>query len=409
MGLMNRIKVLVLLTLCLFVLMLLVSPQFTGWFVDTFNIDIGIRQGTQGCLHDINDTGDVNFGGQKSFYFHIENCGNQVMNGTINLVIANIIGTVHEVNSSYYSLDPMETFIFNYTWVTTGQPAGNYFAYAKDNYTNETVQLNITFSVKEGGVPDEPGGPGGAPGAPIIRYANFTVDAPANITAYSGSNQTVLIRVTNNGQVTITDLLLRIIQGGVPIDTAPVYPLSIAVNSSVLFLVEIDARGMKAGEYEMLWEVAGGGVLKSGTIRIDVIESSDEIECRESIVYYLEIMDTLKEQVDEAEARNMNVSYAKQLLDEITYELVAAQTYYKIESHGDCVDRMDTVRDKVRIVVDEIAKVTREPTVLVFPVSYQVVLWSVVVVVLVMVLFILFRFMRKRIKRTKLSLPRKWS
>lgn len=249
MGLMNRIKVLVLLTLSIIVLMLLVSPQFTGWFVDTFNIDIGIRQGVQGCLHDINDTGDVVAGGQKFFSFHLENCGNQVMNGTINLIIANATGAVHEVNSSYYNLDPMETFIFNYTWNTVGQSSGNYFVYAKDNYTNETIQLNTTFSVAAAEAPPGPsGGPGGAPGAPIIRYANFTVDAPANVTAYSGSNQTILFRVTNNGQVTITDLLLRIIQGGVPIDTAPVYPLSIAVNSSVLFLVEIDARGIRAGE-----------------------------------------------------------------------------------------------------------------------------------------------------------------
>ena len=59
MELRRRIKALVLLSLSLFVILFLVSPQFTGFLIDSMKINVGISMSSQGCMYFLNEQSEI--------------------------------------------------------------------------------------------------------------------------------------------------------------------------------------------------------------------------------------------------------------------------------------------------------------------------------------------------------------
>ena len=415
MELRSRLKVLVLLSLSIFLILFFVSPPFTGWIVSTLKIDVGISMTAQGCMYFINGTGDVYENEEKMFSIYLENCGNQVLNGNISLVISNSSGIVNETNSSNYTIDVFEYFIFNYTWIAS-HPVGEYTAVAKDNYTGETIEINTTFFINSTAPPPPPyvpPGPGGGAPSVQIRTLNFSVEVPDRVEIFKDANQVFLLKVTNNGEFTLNNVSLRISQRNVTFYTAPESAPMLLINSSLLFYVDIDATGIDLGEYHLVWEVTATGIKKTGIVTIAVIPTTLEKECSDSILYYLGVMDILKEQIDSAEREGKNVTRLRELFDETTYDLIAAQTFYRIESHQECIERVDVIKGNVKTMVIELARISPEAVILTLPVVYQMVIWSIVALVLILVLLFVLRWLieynKQRGRRLRLISPRRWT
>jgi hypothetical protein len=92
---------------------------------------------------------------------------------------------------------------------------------------------------------------------------------------------------------------------------------------------------------------------------------------------------------------------------------MAAQTYNEIYEYGKCVDRIGIVRKNMEIIVMELANARTVPLLVILPLIYQVITWSLLSLILVMVAIILARRLFKRyrhhIRRSRLVLPKDWN
>jgi hypothetical protein len=440
-------KVLVFVALVLIGFVMIISPDFTGWVVDTLNITIGVASGTQGCISVRIDTPD----GNGSFVIrenetlirtYVENCGNTELNGTVNVRIFNYFGAgINESNSTPYSLNPLEIFNYNYTWNVTA-PIGTYFIIVKDNYTSETAVSNTTFYVTacvpgsfrcNGDVlefcnfdwefhenciygcsngaclPPPPPILGPFPPAPLT---SMKVEVLRSIDIPQRSNKTFLIRVVNDGQATLHNITLKMKHENLTVETLPEDFPEIAPGYSALFLAEIGAYDIELGDYLVYWTVSATEDSESGYIIVTVKMSHEQEKCEESLRYYLDIMDKLKEQINEVESQGKNVSRARDLFDETMYELFAAQTFHEIGSYQKCVDRVTVAEANIREIVLELSRAKPIPVLVMITLLYQAVYWTAIALIITFVTLLVIRKLIGKIrhnrKHSRLMMPKTW-
>jgi hypothetical protein len=404
-------KKLVLLSVSIIVVLFLASPQFTGWLVDTLDINISILPEVRGCLSLVENLTWVYQNSPLTIPAKLENCGSTLLNGTMFLTINSSDDVVvNETNSTLYSISTIESFFFNFTW-TASQPPGLYYVNIRDNYTNETSEINASFYILQ--PPPEPGQPRpGISHPPVQRFIDFSVDVPQDVTVYRGSNQTLLMKVRNTGNYTIGNLSIMIAQRNFSIRSVPEFA-SLQVNASVFFFVEIDASKAGAGYYQLLWVAVGDSVNKSGYITVNVVSVEAGTECRQSVSYYIGVMDKLKEQIFLLASEGKNVTLARQYFDETMFDLMTAQTYYQIGSNKDCIDRMGLVMKGIERIVVELARAKTEPLLLILPLIYEALLWSLVTIIAVILIAAAARrvmaYRHQRTRSSRLILPKKWS
>ena len=289
-------------------------------------------------------------------------------------------------------------------------PPGTYYVSAKDNYTGETIQINSSFAVPAPVVPEVPGpsGPGGA----YVQKQDFSVEAPDSVSLYTGTNRSFLIKVTNTGEATLRRLTLIVSQTGIGARSTPA-TTDLDTNSSVFFFVEVDAAETMEGQYELEWNVFTGLLNRTGTVHVVVMPYMLRDECLGSVTYYMGIMEKLRDQLLALEMEGRNVSYARQLYEDAMYNLMAAQTYGEIDDYESCVDRMSHVTRNIEIIVVELAHAKTEPLLVILPVIYQVVAWSLASVVVAIVLIIavrrLLRHYNHHIRKSRFVLPKDWN
>ena len=407
MGNKKGLRILILLSVTLFLIIFFATPEFTGWFVDTLRIEVDILPEIQGCLYFINQTDQVTQNDQASFYVRLENCGSEQLNGTLYFIINDSSNlTVDEINSTEYSMNTIESFIYNLVW-TASEPPGTYYITIRDNYTNSTTEINTSFFI----LPAPPVKRTGTWAAPTL-VLNFSVEVPQKLTIYKDTKTVFLIKVTNNGDSVLNNLNLLLVQDEISVRGSPENISLLNVNSSIIFFVEIDAAEVNAGSYLLFWEVFAGNLKKNDYITIDVITATTEDECRDSFPYYIEIMDVLKEEINKAQNEGKNVTHIRQIFEETMYELLTAETFYKIESYQECINRISIVKLNIEMMVIELSRAKPEPIMLLLPLIYDMILWSIIAVLMVISTILLLRKLRKysqeRKMRSRFVLPKSW-
>jgi hypothetical protein len=383
-------------------LALLLSPPFTGWITEKLRMDIGIESQDSACLYFIEaPEGDVIQDSRSNLTVEISNCGSTDLDGKLVVEIMNSLAqTVDYINSSNYSLNPSQYFILNTTWVVT-PPLGNYTIYARDqNYNaNDTNEINQSFEIKcllgtykcfgndlrycsgmtswsyyttcvhlcinrtcvEGpGAPVEPEPPGG-PGGPGLM-PKIDLEHSEYIEVPLDSEKTILIKVINNGTAVLSNILFSVSSEEVSVEAPDMVIERLSPNSSAFFIFDVNTAGSAIGNYTVDFEVKSNRASVSGRITIGVIAPYDDrTACENMIFYYVDMLDTMNQEVKSLELRDLNLSELKDLMAEAADEIEAAKQYLRLGVYSNCINLTDSLREKIERIAEIIViTITKE-------------------------------------------------
>jgi hypothetical protein len=415
--------------LIIVLLAFLLSPPFTGWITNIFRMDIGIESQDSACLYFIEAPGSVVIqDSQVNLTVEVSNCGSTDLDGKLVLEIVNSLNqTVDYINSSNYSLSPSQYYIFNTTW-TASPPLGNYTIYARDqNYNaNDTNQINESFEIRcspgalkcfgneirmcsgstswiyhttcgylcqNGACVSSPG----APAEPEVVSGGPTF-IPRMVLEYSeymeivqGTEQTVLIKVFNNGTAVFSNVSLSASSPGVTVDVPDMIIERLSPNSSVFFIFTVNTLGSVLGNHTVDFVVKSSQTSTSGRIAIDVVlPYSDRDSCENMISYYIDMIDTMNQEAKSIESRGMDVSDLRGLIAEATNEIEAAKAYLRLGVYSSCINLTDSLMEKIERIADIIVTIiTKEeagrPVVAQPGIPYWVYLIIVIILLVVLV------------------------
>jgi len=378
----------------------LLSPAFTGWFTNVMRMDIGIGSQDRACLYFIESPGsNIIQDSDVNLTVEISNCGSTDLDGKVVIEIVDSLNrTVDYLNSSNYSLNPSQYYIFNTTWTANPSP-GDYVIYAWDqNYNaNDTNRINQSFEVRcllgtykcfgnelrycdnqtswdyyttcsyactSGACvsgPGAPSEPGVTPGGPIL-IARMDLEHDEHVEVPMDSEYTVLIKVINNGTAVLYNISLSASYDGIGIESPDMVIERLSPNSSAFFVLDVNTTGSALGNHTLDFEVRSVQDSASGRIIIDVVSPYDDrTACENMISYYLDMLDTMNQEAKIMELRGMNVSELKGLIAETANDIEAAKEYLRLGVYSKCVDLTPPIREKIERIAEIIVTIiTRE-------------------------------------------------
>ncbi|MHA2068061.1 MAG: hypothetical protein ACXABY_27185, partial [Candidatus Thorarchaeota archaeon] len=386
--------------LIIVLLALLLSPPFTGWWISrTLNMDIGIGSLDSACLYFIEPLeGDVIEASRSDLMVEISNCGSTDLDGKLVVEIMNSLAqTVDYINSSNYSLFPSQYYILNTTWIAN-LPLGNYTIYARDyNYNaNNTNEINQSFEIKCSSGTYKCFGDDlnycagrtrwayyttcnymcrnrscvASPGATIesVMISGGPTVTPRLDLEYSeyieipqGSEQTILIKVINNGTAVLSDIVLNVSSDGVGIDVPDMIIERLSPNSSAFFIFDVNTVGSVLGNYTVDFEVRSNMISVPGRIIINVRSPYDDrAACENMISYYVDMLDTMNQEVKSIELKGLNMSDLRDIMVEAADDIEAAKAYLRLGVYSKCIDLTDPLREKIERIAEIIVTIITE-------------------------------------------------
>ncbi len=383
-------------TILIFILILLfLSPPFTGWIIDVLRLDVDIQQQSMACLYFIEaPSTNIIQDSEVNITVEISNCGSSFLEGRIAIEILNSsFDVVDSITSGNYSLYPSQYYIFNTTWIAS-PPLGHYWIYARDdNYnTNTTRAINQSFNItcvlhsykcfgnelkvcvdpfrwepvtvcsykcENGTCIPEPGKVFipeiGVPSVPWNPRIGLEYQKEINLS--QNTKYTLIIKVINNGTVYLHNLRLDVYSEDIEADVPEIVVERLPTNSSIFFVFNIFVPGIPLGTYNIDFVVRARETSARGEIRVNVlspVKYTDREKCRDMLSYYLDALESILQEIRILELKGYNVTELKKSLIEITQNIETAKKFEKSGLYSSCIDEMETIRRSLEKIVHTI-------------------------------------------------------
>ncbi len=443
----SRMNVLVIL-LAVLVLLIMVSPQFTGWFSNILRMDIGVAEENFMCLYFVEHPANAIQDSVQNITVDATNCGSRHLDGKLVVEIRNSdMDVVDTINSSNYSLSPSQYFLFSTEW-SASVPLGRYWIFVKDENENvgTTNTINETFNVTcevgtrrcfgnsvyvctdpmiwdfvescsngcEGGfckpAPGQPSGGAPSGGGIITQVSEISLDYMKSIETAQGNDYTFLIKATNNGSTTLHNLTIDVKASGVSVKAEDIEVKELSPGGSIFFVLNVSVpKDAGLGNYSVSFVVRADETSVNGGFVVSVTKKAAEYtmqeQCDDIINYYIDVTGKLNRELIVLEARGNNVTEVRKLLQDAVREIEIAKQYRDMEIFESCVKQKDVIRRKIERVADAIAIIsTRRPApeqqvaqpVINLYILYVIIAVIVLVVMIVGIIKAIKRYLRKR-------------
>jgi hypothetical protein len=287
-----------------------------------------------------------------------------------------------------------ESKFFVYQLVA-GYPSGEYSAFIKAYFVNESSNIaNWTFVVTSI-IPKPPLGLPKGPLSPSPANPNISVEYPSKINVTQDTTYTLIIKVTNNGDVSLHNLGLTLSSSDMT--SRVIYPLSVPeiyVSESEIFVSEISVPlEIDPGIYFVEWVVSSDEIIKRDRIEVEVIELPIRDRARELIVYYTDLITKVEKEIKNVE-NEKNVTIARDLLEEAKTELNIAKDFFRLGLYQETLDQIGKVKTKINECVIALGKAESllKAPIIRMPALFQpIYLLIIIVVVLISIMFFLIK------------------
>jgi len=298
-----------------------------------------------------------------------------IVNTLKNLGTVNVTG-----NLTTKVLDPKGNRFLLASWEQENISAGeskdykiNYTVYGSEDVGNYRIESEFllffdgsltrvksfrVFEVRVCPVTTVPPTPPGVPGVPIKKITNISVEYPHRLNLTREAEYTVLIKVTNVGNVLIHNVTLKLESR--EIETEVLYPDLIPVlevSSSVLFTTKLKVPAeLKPGIYDIDWFVYSNEINKTGTILGNVRILEGREKAKELLEYYIDLINRLEKEIEDAEQECKNTTLARGYLEEAKLEMETAKELFKLGLYPETIERLGLVREWIVKSAIELAK-----------------------------------------------------
>jgi hypothetical protein len=429
-------------------LLLLIVNQYTGFINQTVSIGVSVAASTQSNIYVINVSSVAIQDQQSEFKFAMDNIGSRPLDGAVFIEIQDSNGTrVDSFNSSAYSIQPGSYITYIAQWYATPS-LGNYTLVVWDNYTNPTDSDSANFSIQcqpgsykcfgserrscgvtswdfvqncvygcSGGscqsAPPEEGGAGGGVSVGAGATYSIIVDHEGSLDVIQQTNYTYLIRITNDGSSTLTNVTISAWSDTVSVRVPDIRVASLEPGESTFFVLDIGVPDLVEGTYWVQWMITANELTEPGEVLINLLPLGDvtpEIRCSMAIDRYFDMLESLDMDIRSADIRGYDMAAARELLTDALEELEVMRTLKDTGLNEECTNRIDVLRRKIEqtAMVYAIA-ISRPVSIIAYPwVEHTILVFTVISLVVVIVVILGWRRIKDWYNRNKLFMPRRW-
>jgi len=393
-------KILISLLLILILILIPFFKRITGLMHDILTISLNIGTSIKSCIYLLNPE-RIEKDTVANFTLYCRNCGSVDYTGRSELVIKQGERYIFSIMSEPYELKVNDEKFFGIGWLAS-YPTGEYQLVGRcyQDGTYEEVIREFTIFVPP--APSPPPAPPPKIPPSVEKIANFTVEYPKTLNLTQATEYVVIFKVTNTGNVDLTNLTLSFNTTDFKIEV--IYPRMVTLNpeDSIIFTVKLFVPPeLKPGNYTINWDVSSTEFSKSGTIlaRVKVLEIKEK--AKELLAYYSSLIDKLEAEIAELEKEGKDTTLAKSLLDEARVGLNAAKELFKLMMYEECIEKLEDVRDTIKRLAIEIArlKMLPKPAPVVMPIwiSPLFILLLILIILIIVVAVILLTRRRRRV------------
>ena len=396
-------------------LLLLISlfrSSIVGFISKTVGIYLSASKVSKGLMFVSVNPSSVYSADTITIFTEFTNIGNTNISEYTEVEVVSSNGTTYFLISSpskFLTPNSRNTFTFA---LYVLYPPGDYKVVARGYYDGKMEKNTASFRVLS--VPKPPPPPPPGPPPPPSPVPNISLEYPEEMNLTEGINYTFLVKVENVGNILIHNLTLHLESEG--IISRVVYPVAIPsldVGDSAFFVCEIMVPlNISEGLYEINLTLYSSELIKKGQIKVFVKVSRERGMCEDVIEYYSNLLKTLEDETKKAEAEGYNVSTIKPLLDDVRYEINSAKELYNLGFFSECVAKQTSIRDKIRRVAEELARIkmivkVKLPAFVWWPYMFLVILALIIVIVVLILMLVrrrrrpIMRFRRLEFRRLR--------
>lgn len=345
---MNK-KIIALLIISVMIFLEIYFNIFSNMITGLATIVLSIASKSRACLEFLDMPTQVVQYSSSIIRVGLHNCGSERLDeSTIRLDardINNISRSITDEPVLNLSVDERRTV--EVSWHTSLQP-DEYTMYVWSIFDNDTSNIiSSNFTVLP--APLVPPKPSISPGYEVIKIANISVVYPPKLNLTQDAEYIVLIKVINNGELDIHNLYLELESSEILTEVVfPEMQSVLELRKSVIFTTNLKVpKELRPGTYTIDWFVYSDEVDRSGKIIGEVRVLDIKEKAKELLLYYTDLLNDLKEEIDAAEREEKNVTVVRQLFYETAKDLEVSKELFRLTLYSASIEHLEVVRLKI--------------------------------------------------------------